>query len=112
MPVFSFLENYDLSGKDIYPISTHKGSFLGSSVTDIKKLCPDSNIHLGVPIAGGSTHLLGIIPIVVIAAFTMIFAGSCIRYRSDVKTKSAHIGGVLVIIGLITVLACLIRVII
>ena len=37
MPVFTFLEEYDLSGKTIAPFCTHEGSGLGRSVTDIKK---------------------------------------------------------------------------
>lgn len=112
MPVFTFLESYDLSGKDIYPIATHKGSFLGSSVDDIEKLCPDSEVHAGVPVAGGSVDWIGIIPIAVIVSFALIFAGSCVRYKCDVKTKGAYLGAVLTVIGVIAFVACLIRVII
>ena len=35
MPVFTFLEQYDFTGKWIVPFSTHEGSGLGSSVEDI-----------------------------------------------------------------------------
>lgn len=112
MPVFTFLESCDLSGKDIYPISTHKGSFLGSSVDDIEKLCPDSEVHAGVPIAGGSVDWIGIIPITVIVSLAFIFAGFCIRYKCDVKTKGAYLGAVLTVVGVIAFFACLIRVMI
>lgn len=45
MPVFSFLEEYDLSGKTIIPFFTHNGSSSGaSSISTIAKLCPDSNV--------------------------------------------------------------------
>ena len=50
MPVYTFLEEYDFSGKSIVPFSTHEGSGLGSSVRDIKKLCPDSNILDGLEV--------------------------------------------------------------
>lgn len=112
MPVFSFLESYDFSGKEIYPISTHKGSFLGSSVSDIKQLCPNSEVHSGVPIAGGSVDWLRIIPFAVIIALALILAGTCIRYKADVKTKTAYIGGAFVIVGLIGFIGCVIRVMI
>lgn len=112
MPVFTFLESYDLSGKDIYPIATHKGSFLGSSVGDIKKLCPDSEIHAGIPIAGGSVDWIGIIPIAVIVSLALIFAGFCVSYKCDVKTKGAYLGAGLTVAGVIVFLACLVRVMI
>lgn len=53
MAVFSFLEEYDLSGKTIVPFCTHEGSRLGRSVEDIKRLCPQSTILDGLAIRGG-----------------------------------------------------------
>lgn len=53
MPVFTFLEEYDFSGKIIVPFCTHEGSYLGRSVTDITKLCPKSTILEGLAIRGG-----------------------------------------------------------
>lgn len=45
MPVWSFLEEYDLSGKKIIPFFTHNGSSSGtSSVSTAEKLCPDSTV--------------------------------------------------------------------
>ncbi|MBR1712621.1 MAG: flavodoxin [Alloprevotella sp.] len=35
MPVFTFLERYDFTGKWLIPFSTHEGGGLGSSVDDI-----------------------------------------------------------------------------
>jgi flavodoxin len=52
MPVFSFLEEYDFSGKTIVPFCTHEGSGLGRSVADIKKLCPQSTVPDGLAVRG------------------------------------------------------------
>lgn len=42
--MFTFLEEYDFSGKTIIPFTTHGGYGVGSSVEDIQKLCPDANV--------------------------------------------------------------------
>jgi flavodoxin len=52
MPVFSFLEQYNLSGKTIVPFCTNEGSGLGKSVDDIKKTCPQSTILEGLEVRG------------------------------------------------------------
>ena len=45
MPVWSFLEEYDLSGKTIIPFFTHNGSSSGaSSISTVAELCPDSTV--------------------------------------------------------------------
>jgi flavodoxin len=51
-PVKTFLLEYDFSGKTIVPFSTHGGSGLGRSVTDISKLCPRSTLLDAVAIWG------------------------------------------------------------
>lgn len=51
-PVKTFLSEYDLSGKTVVPFSTHGGSGLGRSVSDISKLCPGSIILEGIAIWG------------------------------------------------------------
>lgn len=56
MAVYSFLEEYDFSGKTILPLCTHEGSGLGHSLNDIKKLCPDANVSRGLAIQGGSVQ--------------------------------------------------------
>jgi flavodoxin len=53
MPVFTFLEGYDLAGKTIVPFCTHEGSGLGRSVADIRKTCPGSTVLNGLAIRGG-----------------------------------------------------------
>ena len=54
MAVFTFLEHFDFSGKTIKPFCTHEGSGMGSSVSDIKALCPSANVEDGLAIRGGS----------------------------------------------------------
>lgn len=54
MAVFTFLEYLDFSGKTIRPFCTHEGSGLGSSLNDIKKLCPTAKVEKGLAIRGGS----------------------------------------------------------
>lgn len=54
MPVFTFLEEYDFSGKTILPFCTHEGSGLGNSVGDIKRVCPAAAVEKGLAIQGSS----------------------------------------------------------
>jgi flavodoxin len=54
MAVFTFLESYDFSGKTIVPFCTHEGSGLGSSERDIKRVCPDATVLVGIAIRGSS----------------------------------------------------------
>jgi len=53
MPVFTFLEDYDLAGKTMAPFCTHEGSGMGRSVEDIRKTCPQSTVLNGLAIRGG-----------------------------------------------------------
>ena len=57
MPVASFLEEYDFSGKTIIPFCSHGGGEFGQSITDISKLAPNSRIGQGLSIhySGGSS---------------------------------------------------------
>ncbi len=43
-PVKSFLHQYDLSGKTVVPFNTNGGYGVGSSIQNIKELCPNSKI--------------------------------------------------------------------
>lgn len=47
-----FLEQTDLSNKKIYPFCTHEGSTFGNSLIELKKICPNSIIQLGLPVRG------------------------------------------------------------
>jgi hypothetical protein len=56
MPVFTFLESHDFSGKTIIPFCTHEGSRMGHSESDIRKLCPKAKIEIGFPIKGSKVQ--------------------------------------------------------
>lgn len=59
MPVWTFLESYDFSGKTILPLCTHEGSGIANSERDIKKLCPNAKLQKGLAIRGGSVKNAG-----------------------------------------------------
>ena len=52
MPVFTFLEGLDFTGKTIKPFCTHEGSGMGRSAEDIRRLCPGARVEEGLPIHG------------------------------------------------------------
>ena len=57
MPIATFLEHYDFSGKTILPFCSHGGGRFGQSLTAIAKLAPDSVMGTGLSIhySGGTT---------------------------------------------------------
>jgi hypothetical protein len=57
MPIASFLEEYDFSGKRIIPFCSHGGGYLGQSLTAISKLTPRAKIGsaLSVSYSGGNS---------------------------------------------------------
>lgn len=57
MPIASFLEDYDLTGKTIMPFCSHGGGRFGQSLTAIAKLAPDSPMTDGLSVhySGGSS---------------------------------------------------------
>ena len=52
MPVFTFLEKYDLSGKTIIPFATHEGSAFGRSLEDIRRAAPGARLLEGLEVRG------------------------------------------------------------
>ena len=48
MPIFTFVEEYDLKGKIIIPFSSHGGTMFGDSVSDLSKLVKDSYVGFGL----------------------------------------------------------------
>lgn len=56
MPIASFLEEYDFSGKTILPFCSHGGGRFGQSLTAIAKLAPDATLADGLSIhySGGA----------------------------------------------------------
>ena len=53
MPLYSFFDQYDLSGKIIVPFNTHEGSGDGGTYTTIQELEPNATILDGLAIRGG-----------------------------------------------------------
>lgn len=56
MPVYSFLEEYDFSGKTIISFSSHGGTMFGDSVSDLSKMVPGAYVGIGFEFnySGGS----------------------------------------------------------
>jgi flavodoxin len=52
MPVWTFLEAGDFSGKTILPFCTHEGSGLSRSVGDIRALCPQARVGEALAVHG------------------------------------------------------------
>lgn len=52
--VKTFLEEYDFSGKTIYPLCTHEGSGLSNTENDIAGFCPGATVEEGLSVRGGS----------------------------------------------------------
>lgn len=54
MAVYSFLEQFDWSGKTIYPFCTHEGSGLSGTERKIQQTCKGANVTRGLAIQGSS----------------------------------------------------------
>lgn len=52
MPIYTFLDNYDLSGKTIAPFITHGGSGLSGTPSNIQEEEPDATVTEGLAIYG------------------------------------------------------------
>ena len=52
MCVFTFLEHYDLSGKNILPLCTNEGSGLAKAPADLERSCPGAIIGEGLSVRG------------------------------------------------------------
>lgn len=112
VPVASFLEEYDFAGKTIFPIATHKGSFLGNSVSDIREILPNAKVKNGIAISGGSVDYLLEYWILLIFALSL-FIVSLIFYRSGKLIKKQKIlCNTILIIAVIIIAICLLRLLI
>lgn len=54
MPVFSFLDSHDLSGKTVNVFVTHEGSGFSGTVGTIRELEPDAEVLEGLAVQGAS----------------------------------------------------------
>lgn len=53
MPMYTFFDTYDFSGKVIIPFNTHEGSKDSGTYEDIKELESNATVLEGLPIRGG-----------------------------------------------------------
>ena len=56
MPVYTFLESYDFSGKTIIPFCTHAGSGLSGTARSIQTACPGATVRDGFAISGATAQ--------------------------------------------------------
>lgn len=56
MPVHTFLEEYDFSGKVIIPFASHEGSGLGSGPSEIAESCPKAQVLDGFAARGSEVR--------------------------------------------------------
>ncbi len=56
MIMYTFLEEYDLSGKTVIPFSTHGGSGWGSTLSELAELCPEAEFLNGFSTAGSNAR--------------------------------------------------------
>ena len=56
MPMFTFLEQYDLSGKIIVPFVTHGGGGVANCVSDLKKAVPGATVLDALVVSGGNAQ--------------------------------------------------------
>lgn len=52
MPIYTFLENQDFTGKVIYPFNTHGGSGVAGTDTEIAEIIPDAEVKDGFAVSG------------------------------------------------------------
>lgn len=50
IPIVSFIEEYDISGKTVIVFSSHGGTMFGDSVSQVSKLAPGS--YIGILLLG------------------------------------------------------------
>ena len=56
MPIYTFLESYDFSGKTIIPFCTHAGSGLSGTVKSIQTACSGATVRDGFAISGATAQ--------------------------------------------------------
>jgi flavodoxin len=52
MPIYTFLESYDFTGKTVIPFDTNGGSGLADTVNAITKACPGATVKDGLAVSG------------------------------------------------------------
>ncbi len=54
--VVNFLKTYYMKEKIIYPFCTHEGSAFGNSLFELKELCSEAKIMVGLPVRGSNAY--------------------------------------------------------
>ena len=54
MAVFTFLEQFDFSGKTILPLCTNEGSGMGGSERDVRRACSGATVKPGLSVSGSA----------------------------------------------------------
>lgn len=54
--IAAFLADHDLENKVIYPFCTHEGSAFGSSLEDLRRVCPGAEIKTGLAFRGSKVN--------------------------------------------------------
>lgn len=112
MPVYTFLEEYDFAGKTIVPIATHKGSFLGSSVSDLKQALPQSDVKNGIAISGSSVDFLKywVIGVLMGIILLILSVGMVKKYKDNPVKSKAWLG--CAVAGLVLTVVCIMKLLI
>lgn len=112
MPVYTFLEEYDFAGKTILPIATHKGSFLGDSVEDIRALLPEAKVKTGIAVSGSSVDFLMLWFIGVFVGIIIVIISGILRYNWKTDKKKARIALLVCVFGIVVIVYSIVRLII
>ena len=59
MPVWTFLESHDFTGKVVCPFCTNEGSGLANSLSDMDKLIPEADRRAGLSLKGSKVQEAG-----------------------------------------------------
>lgn len=112
MPVYTFLEEYDFAGKTILPIATHKGSFLGDSVEDIRALLPEAKVKTGIAVSGSSVDFLMLWFIGVFVGIIIVIISGILHYNWKTDKKKARIALLVCVFGIVVIVYSIVRLII
>ena len=56
MPMYTFLESHDWSGKTVVPFCTHEGSGLSGTEATLRKICEGTTVKKGLAIRGATAQ--------------------------------------------------------
>lgn len=112
MPVYTFLEEYDLAGKIIVPIATHKGSFLGSSVSDLRQALPQSDVKNGIAISGSSVDFLKYWIIGVLAGIILLIFSINMMKQYKENPVRYKIWFLCAVVSLVVIVVCIVKLLI